>query len=398
MELKQIIEAKERLAGVAHITPCQYSTTFSKMCGNDIYLKCENLQKTGSFKVRGAYNKISKLHSEGNLKSIVASSAGNHAQGCAFAASKMGIEATICMPRTTPIAKVSATSGYGAKVDLYGDFYDDCYKHAREIEKETGAVFIHPFDDEDVMAGQGTLALEMLDSISDLDYILAPVGGGGLLAGIASAVKLSGYKTKVVGIQAAGADALVRSFKEHKHIALDSIYTIADGIAVKNPGIKTLEIINKYADDLVTVTDNEIASTVLHLMERTKMIAEPSGATPLAAMIYDKLGIRGKKVGLVISGGNIDVLTIGKIIEQGLISRKRKIELSVQLFDRPGMLELVSHILAAEGANVVNITYDRMRAGLSINETILHIGCEVDGEEQALKVRQALINAGLKVL
>lgn len=398
MELKQIKDACERLNGVTHRTVATRSKTFSKMTSNEIYLKCENLQVTGSFKVRGAYNKIAKMHSEGTLKSIVAASAGNHAQGCAFGATQMGVHATIVMPTTTPIAKIVATEGYGAKVELAGDCYDDSYKRALEIAEETGAVFVHPFDDEDVMAGQGTIALEMLEDVPDLDYILVPAGGGGLLAGVACAVKLSGAKTKVVGVQAEGASAIYQSFKAKKHIALDSIYTIADGIAVKNPGSKTIELINKYVDDMVLVSDAEIASTIIHLIERTKMIVEPSGATPLAAMLYNKLNITNKKVGLVLSGGNIDVLTIGKIIDQGLVTRCRKIEFAIQLADKPGELEKVAQVLAKNGANVISIVYDRMNANLSINETILHIGCEVGGPEHATKVRQSLINEGLKLL
>ncbi len=396
--IDKILEAKERLSKVIQNRPMEYSSTFSRMCGGDIYLKCENMQKTGSFKVRGAYNKIAKLHAEGSLKAIVASSAGNHAQGCAYAAAAMNVKATICMPKTTPIAKIVATEGYGATVDLYGDYYDDAYNHAREIEKTTGAVFIHPFDDEDVIAGQGTIGLEMLEEEPDLDMIIVPAGGGGLLSGVACAVKSINPNAKVIGVQAEGAPAIALSFKEKKHIHLDYIHTIADGIAVKNPGNLTMDLIYRYVDDVMTVSDGEIAAAIIHLIERTKMVVEPAGATTLALALSGKLNIKGKKVCCLLSGGNIDVSTIGKIIEKGLISRGRKIEFSIQLQDKPGMLEKVSHVLAKEGANVISVTYDGMHADLDLNETILHIACEVGGGEHSARVAKALRDAGLKVL
>ena len=398
MTIDSIREARERLAAVVQRNRLDHSSTFSAMTGGDVYLKCENLQKTGSFKVRGAYNKIAKLAEEGKTKAIVARSAGNHAQGCAFAASAMGMKATIVMPKTTPIAKINATEGYGAKAELYGDCYDDAYLRAREIEKTEGAAFIHPFDDEEVIAGQGTLGLEMLEEVPDLDCVIVPAGGGGLLAGVALAVKSINPKVSVIGVQAEGAPAIALSFREKKHIATDSVYTIADGIAVKNPGEITMKIIDKYADDVVTVSDGDIASAIIHLIERTKLVVEPAGATPLALLLSGKLNVRGKKVACLLSGGNIDVSTIGKIIDRGLVSRGRKIEFSIQLQDKPGMLEKVSHILASENANVISITYDRMSADLELGETILHIGCEVGGKEHSERVAKALTDSGLKVL
>ncbi|HIW01800.1 MAG TPA: threonine ammonia-lyase [Candidatus Protoclostridium stercorigallinarum] len=398
MTIDSIREARERLAAVVQRNRLDHSSTFSAMTGGDVYLKCENLQKTGSFKVRGAYNKIAKLAEEGKTKAIVACSAGNHAQGCAFAASAMGMKATIVMPKTTPIAKINATEGYGAKAELYGDCYDDAYLRAREIEKTEGAAFIHPFDDEEVIAGQGTLGLEMLEEVPDLDCVIVPAGGGGLLAGVALAVKSINPKVSVIGVQAEGAPAIALSFREKKHIATDSVYTIADGIAVKNPGEITMKIIDKYADDVVTVSDGDIASAIIHLIERTKLVVEPAGATPLALLLSGKLNVRGKKVACLLSGGNIDVSTIGKIIDRGLVSRGRKIEFSIQLQDKPGMLEKVSHILASENANVISITYDRMSADLELGETILHIGCEVGGKEHSERVAKALTDSGLKVL
>ncbi len=398
MTIDSIREARDRLASVVQRNRLDHSSTFSAMTGGDVYLKCENLQKTGSFKVRGAYNKIAKLAENGGANSIVACSAGNHAQGCAFAASAMGMKATIVMPKTTPIAKINATEGYGAKAELYGDCYDDAYLRAREIEKTEGAVFIHPFDDEDVIAGQGTLGLEMLEEVPDLDCIIVPAGGGGLLAGVAFAVKSINPRVRVIGVQAEGAPAISLSFREKKHIATDSVYTIADGIAVKNPGNITMDMIDRYADDVMTVSDGDIASAIIHLIERTKLVVEPAGATPLALLLSGKLNVRGKKVACLLSGGNIDVSTIGKIIDRGLVSRGRKIEFSIQLQDKPGMLEKVSHILASENANVISITYDRMSADLELGETILHIGCEVGGKEHSERVAKALTDSGLKVL
>lgn len=398
MTIDSIREARDRLASVVQRNRLDHSSTFSAMTGGDVYLKCENLQKTGSFKVRGAYNKIAKLAENGGANSIVACSAGNHAQGCAFAASAMGMKATIVMPKTTPIAKINATEGYGAKAELYGDCYDDAYLRAREIEKTEGAAFIHPFDDEDVIAGQGTLGLEMLEEVPDLDCIIVPAGGGGLLAGVAFAVKSIDPRVRVIGVQAEGAPAISLSFREKKHIATDSVYTIADGIAVKNPGNITMDMIDRYADDVMTVSDGDIASAIIHLIERTKLVVEPAGATPLALLLSGKLNVRGKKVACLLSGGNIDVSTIGKIIDRGLVSRGRKIEFSIQLQDKPGMLEKVSHILASENANVISITYDRMSADLELGETILHIGCEVGGKEHSERVAKALTDSGLKVL
>ncbi len=398
MTIDSIREARDRLASVVQRNRLDHSSTFSAMTGGDVYLKCENLQKTGSFKVRGAYNKIAKLAENGGANSIVACSAGNHAQGCAFAASAMGMKATIVMPKTTPIAKINATEGYGAKAELYGDCYDDAYLRAREIEKTEGAAFIHPFDDEDVIAGQGTLGLEMLEEVPDLDCIIVPAGGGGLLAGVAFAVKSINPRVRVIGVQAEGAPAISLSFREKKHIATDSVYTIADGIAVKNPGNITMDMIDRYADDVMTVSDGDIASAIIHLIERTKLVVEPAGATPLALLLSGKLNVRGKKVACLLSGGNIDVSTIGKIIDRGLVSRGRKIEFSIQLQDKPGMLEKVSHILASENANVISITYDRMSADLELGETILHIGCEVGGKEHSERVAKALTDSGLKVL
>lgn len=398
MNLIQIYDAQKRLDKTVHHTGLEHSLTFSRMCGADVYLKCENLQKTGSFKVRGAYNKIAMLAAGGKIDCVVASSAGNHAQGVAYAAKERGIEAIIVMPKSTPIAKVSATENYGAKVVLHGDVYDDAYNKAMEIVKERGAVFVHPFDDEDVIAGQATVALELMADCPDLDAVIVPAGGGGLLAGIAFAIKNINPRIRVIGVQANRADAIVQSFKEKKLISSDKIFTIADGIAVKTPGSKTMELINEYVDDILTVTDDEIASTIIQLLERAKQVVEPAGATSLALALSARADITGKKVACVLSGGNIDVGFIHKIIEKGLVSRGRQMKFSVLLSDKPGSLEQFAHIMGANNANIISVQYDRMSAELQLSETILHIACEVSGFEHGSRVLSELEKSGYNLV
>ena len=336
--IQDIDAAAKRLQSVVHNIPLEPSTTFSGMTGAEVYLKCENQQKTGSFKVRGAYNKIMKLNEQGDLKSVIASSAGNHAQGVAFAASSIGIPATICMPRSTPIAKVSATQGYGANVVLSGSCYDDAYAKAMSIVEETGATFIHPFDDEDVIAGQGTIGLEILRDLPAVDVILVPAGGGGLLSGIAACVKQINPRIQVIGVQAEGAPAIAQSFHQDGIRASDSVHTIADGIAVKCPGTTTMEHINHFVDDMMTVSDSDIAATILLLLERTKQVVEPAGASSLAALLSGQRSFAGKKVCCVLSGGNIDVSFIHRIVEKGLVSRGRHMKFSTIMPDVPGAL------------------------------------------------------------
>ena len=395
MKIKDIEQARQRIASFVHHTPLEYSETFSKMAGGPVYLKCENLQKTGSFKVRGALNKLSKT--DVGDKKVYSCSAGNHAQGVAFAATKRGIESVIYMPLSAPLAKVSATEGYGARVVLHGDVFDDAQAEALRICKAENGIFIPPFDDEDIIAGQGTVGLEIAEDISDAETVLVPAGGGGLLAGVAFAVKSLLPDVKVYGVQAAGAAAVASSFGGSPK-TLDKIFTIADGIAVKRPGDITMKYINEYADGILTVTDDEIASTVISLIERAKEIVEPAGAVGLAAAICDRYPeLRGKKTVCLLSGGNVDVGFIHKIIERGLVSRGRQIRLSVVLSDKPGSLQAVSGILAENGANVIAVQYDRVNAGLSLNETILHITCEVTGFEHGKRVMSALEAAGYRL-
>lgn len=397
LELKEIEKAAQRLKGTIHRTKIEKSTTFSNMSGGDVYLKFENQQKTGSFKIRGAANKIAALIERGEIKSGVASSAGNHAQGVAYASHVHGIPATIVMPKSTPIAKVAATEGYGAKVVLHGDCYDDAYNKAVEIQETEGATFLHPYDDLEVMAGQGTIGIEILEDLPTVDIVIVPAGGGGLLAGVASCIKHINPRVKIIGVQAEGAPATAESFKKKKHVSTESVSTIADGIAVKVPGEKTVELINKYADDVVTVSDSEISSAILLLLERTKQVVEPSGATTLAAVLNGKVDVKNKKVACVLSGGNIDVSFIQRIIDLGLASRDRKLKFSTKLLDLPGSLEHLSHVLAEAGANIIMVQYDRFSAELDPNEAIIHMACEVGGSDHGRRVVGMLEKNGYEV-
>ncbi len=397
LELKEIEKAAARLAPTIHRTSIEQSETFSRMTGADVYLKYENQQKTGSFKIRGASNKIAALVERGEIKSAVASSAGNHAQGVAYASHVHSIPATIVMPKSTPIAKVSATEGYGAKVVLHGDCYDDAYNKAVEIAEKEGATFLHPFDDLEVMAGQGTIGIEILEDLPTVDIVLVPAGGGGLLAGVAACIKQINPRVQIIGVQAEGAPAICKSFKQKKKIVTDTAATIADGIAVKAPGDKTMEIINRYADDVVTVSDAEISEAILLLLERTKQMVEPAGATTLAAVLNNKIDVKGKKVVCVLSGGNIDVSFVNRIIELGLMSRERKLKFAATLLDIPGSLGHLSDILAKENANIVMVQYDRLSPDLDPNEVIIHIACDVGGREHGERVVKTLEKNGYKV-
>ncbi len=397
LKLSDIEKAAERLKPILHHTELDLSSTFSKMTGGEIYLKCENRQKTGSFKIRGASNKIASMIEANDKSPVVASSAGNHAQGVAYAAHKYGIPATIVMPEAAPIAKIQATENYGAKVVLAGSCYDDAYAKACEICKTEGAKFLHPYDDIDVIAGQGTLGLEILSDLPTADIIIAPAGGGGLLSGIACAVKQINPRIKVVGVQAETANAVCQSFQNKKRTCTETASTIADGIAVKAPGEITVDLINQYVDEMVTVSDTQIADAILLLMERCKMIVEPAGATPVAAVLNNKLDVKGKRVVCVLSGGNIDVSLINSLIERGMVARHRRIQLAVKLLDKPGSLAKLLVILAQTGANVLKIEHDKLKSGLNPNETIVHVACEVKGKEHENELIEAIKAEGCEV-
>lgn len=397
MECKDVEEAAKRLQSQIHNVKVTSSRTFSDMCGCELFLKCENRQKTGSFKVRGAFNKLAKLKEEGQTVEVIASSAGNHAQGVSYASSKLGIHATIVMPKSTPIAKVQATQGYGADVVLAGDNYDECYEEALRLQTEKGATFIHPFNDEDVIAGQGTIAYEICHDLPNVDMIVVPAGGGGLLAGISYYAKQINPRIKIVGVQAEGANAIVQSFKKKKHYATKYVNTIADGIAVMNPGEITVKLIQENVDEMVCVSDNEIAATILLLLEREKQVVEPAGAASLAAVLNNKIDVAGKRVVCVLSGGNIDVSFIHKVVEKGLVSRGRNMKFKTLMLDVPGSLEQFSHMLNTQNANIIMIQYDRIEEDLKLNETILHVAVEVSSKEHGEALIKALQDKGYEI-
>ena len=393
--LGMILEARERLKGVAQRTGMVQFKALSDE-HSQVYLKTEDLQNTGSFKVRGAYIKIASLSAEERACGVIASSAGNHAQGVALAAKAFGVPATIVMPAGAPLSKVKATRELGANVVLHGTVYDDAYAEACRIQKETGATFIHPFDDPMVIAGQGTIGLEIMDDLPDVGTIVVPIGGGGLASGVAAAVKMRHPDVRVIGVQASGAAGMKASLDAGHIVELPSAKTIADGIAVKRPGENTFELCRQYLDEVVTVDDDEIAQAILFLRERGKMVAEGAGAAPVAAIINRKFDVSGK-VAAVISGGNIDVTMLSRIIEKGLLRAGRVSKLRIILQDRPGQLEQVSRIIGGNGANVMAIHHDRTDVDLDIRDAILEITMETQDREHAQRIIAALREAGFNV-
>lgn len=365
---------------------------------DELYLKTENLQVTGSFKLRGAYYKISQLPKEALDKGIIACSAGNHAQGVALAATHMGVKSIVCMPDGAPIMKVENTRRLGAEVRLVPGTYDDAHDEAVRLQEETGATFIHPYDDEDVIAGQGTIGLEIMDTLDDVDAVIVPVGGGGLISGVACAVKNLKPSCKVYGVQAKGASAMVDAFHAGKWGASDTAVTFADGIAVKNPGDLTFQMAQKYVDDIVTVSDDEIAAAILNLMERQKLVSEGAGAAPVAAAMFGKLPLQGKRTVCVISGGNIDVNILSRVINRGLAMSGRKATLAIKLTDKPGQLEQVSRIIASLGANVVSVDYDLSDPDLPISACTLRVGMETRDQAQIDAIKERLVDEGFQIV
>ena len=364
----------------------------------DVFLKTENLQVTGSFKVRGSYFKISQLSDEEKSKGVIACSAGNHAQGVALAATKNGIKSTICLPDGAPISKVEATKRYGANVCLVKGVYDDAYNKAIELRDKEGYTFIHPFNDPDVIAGQGTIGLEILRQLPDVDVVVVTIGGGGLISGVAYTIKQLKPSCKVYGVQAQGAPSMEHSVTDGKIETLNAVNTIADGIAVKTPGDLTFELCQKYVDGIVTVSDDEIALAILTLLEQQKLIAEGAGAVPVAAVMNGKIPeIDGKKVCCVVSGGNIDVTILSRVIERGLKMGGRTADIVISLSDRPGQLSGVSRIVAEQGANVVSVNYDSTDLDMNITDCYLKLGVETRNFEHIATVKKALTDAGFKV-
>ena len=395
-KLEDFIKAKEKLSKVLLETHLIYSPIFSKESGNKVFIKPENLQKTGSFKIRGAYNKISNLTVDEKKRGVIASSAGNHAQGVAYGARESGIKAVIVMPKSTPLIKVESTKQYGAEVILHGDVYDDAYKKAKELEEKEGYVFVHPFNDEDVLDGQGTIALEILEELPETDIILVPIGGGGLISGIACAAKILKPEIKIIGVEPEGAASAYEAIKENKIIELKEANTIADGTAVKKIGDLNFEYIKKYVDEIITVSDYELMEAFLLLVEKHKIIAENSGILSVAAT--KKLKEKNKKVVSVISGGNIDVLMISSMINKGLIRRDRIFNFSVNIPDKPGELAKVVDLIAELGANVVKLEHNQFKNLSRFKDVELQVTVETNGSEHIKNLVQAFEEKGYEII
>ncbi len=364
----------------------------------EIFLKTENLQVTGSFKIRGAYYKMSQLSEEEKARGVVACSAGNHAQGVALAAQKNGIQSVICLPDTAPISKVEATRSYGAEVCMVDGCYDDAYARALALRDEKGYTFIHPFDDEQVIAGQGTIALELCDQLPDMDAVIVPVGGGGLISGIAFVLKSLNPSIKVYGVEAAGAASMLSARQQGRIDTLPAVSTMADGIAVKRPGDLTYQLCQDYVDEIVTVTDDEISAAILALMEQQKLVAEGAGAASVAAAMFHKLPIAGKKVVCIVSGGNIDVTILSRVIKRGLLMSGRNCQLTIELVDKPGQLLEVSQIIAQLGGNVISVHHERANEGSAINGCYLRLELETRDAEQISQIRANLRKQGFRLL
>ncbi len=393
--LDKVKDASNVLKSIIRETDMIYAQNI--MDNSNIYLKTENLQVTGSFKVRGASYKIANLPEEEKAKGVIACSAGNHAQGVALASQKSGIKATIFIPATAPISKVEATKKFGAEIKLIDGVYDDAYKAAVEYQKETNGTFVHPFDDVDVIAGQGTIGLEILEQLPDVEAVIVPIGGGGLIAGVAYAIKQLKPDCKVYGVQSQGAGSMYQSFINKKVLELPTVNTFADGTAVKRPGDLTFELCQKYVDDIITVTDDEIASAILALMEKQKVVAEGAGALSVAAAMFNKLPIKGKKTVCVVSGGNIDVNIISRVINRGLLNSGRLCHLTIELLDKPGQLRDVSGIIAEHGANVIRVRHNQGGSNTDINDCFLKISLETRNQEHFEQIQNALIAKGYKI-
>ncbi len=389
---EQIEQAYENIKDVVVQTPLLYSQFLSKTYKNKIYLKCENLQITGAYKLRGALNKIRNLTPEEKKKGVVCASAGNHAQGVAYAASSEKIKSIIVMPKTTPFLKVQSTRDFGGQVVLYGDCFDDAYQKAKQIEKEEGITFVHPFDDMDIIRGQGTVALELFEQLQDIDVIVCPIGGGGLISGISLYAKSVNPNIKIIGVQAAGANAMEKSFKAKKLMGTDSVNTIAEGIAVKNPGMLNFSFISQFVDDIVTVTDHSIVESLLTLMEKHKIVAETSGATSIAAL--KKINYSDKNIVCIVSGGNIDMIKISSLVNSGLVSRGRMFCFNVEIPNTPGQLVKVISYLTELGVNIINLDHNQFKAKNKVQNVQVEFTIETNGFEHIQQVKQTLEEHG----
>ena len=393
--IADVYRADKQLSGIVRKTKLIHSDFFSELSGNEVYLKPENLQHTGAFKLRGAYNKLSQLTEEERSKGVITASAGNHAQGVAYAAQKLGIKATICMPATTPILKVEATRSYGVEVELYGDSFDDAAAHSLELQKEHGYVYVHPFNDREVLLGQGTTALEIINELKDVDAILVPVGGGGFVSGVALATKMVSPHVKVIGVEPENAACMKAALDAGRIVTLESADTVADGCAVKTAGELTFAFCKKYLDEIITVNEMEIMSALLSLIEKHKLIAEGAGVLSLAAL--SKLPFKDKKVAAIVSGGNIDISTISALIDKALIARGRIFCFAVMLPDKPGQLLNVSQILTDENANVIKLEHNQARVTDSFKKVVLEVTVETNNQDHINRIIKALNDHGYEI-
>lgn len=396
LEINEVFNAARVLKGVARHTTLIESTKINPAV--EVWLKTENLQLTGSFKLRGAYYKISQLSPEEKERGVIACSAGNHAQGVALGATHNGIKSLICLPAGAPISKVEATKGYGAEVCLVPGVYDDAYAKALELRDKFGYTFVHPFDDPKVIAGQGTIGLEILEDMPDVEAVVVPIGGGGLISGVAFTIKQLRPEIKVYGVQSSGAPSMVASLNEHKRLHLDRVSTIADGICVKEPGVNTFDMCEKYVDEVVTVTDDEIAAAILALIEQHKLVAEGAGAVAVAAVMFDKLPVQGKKTVCLVSGGNIDVSTLNRVITRGLVKSGRFHTFIIDLPDKPGQLSGVCSVVAEGGGNIISVSHERTNSSSEITGCTIRMDLETRNNEHIAALSEALTNAGYKVI
>ncbi|WP_226527538.1 threonine ammonia-lyase [Metabacillus niabensis] len=397
LNVDDVLVAREKLKGIVHTTPLDYSHTFSHLSQNEVYLKLENLQKTGSFKVRGSYNKLTSLTKEDLSKGVVAASAGNHAQGVAYSSQMLGIPCTIVMPKGAPLSKVLATKQYGAEVILEGSVFDEALAYALEYCERINGTFIHAFDDDEVIVGQGTVGLEILEQLPEVDAIICPVGGGGLIAGVAMTVKQMNPNVSVYGVQTLACPSMKQSLLQNKPVMVEATPTMADGIAVKKPGKRNFDIIKQYVDDIVCVDEMEIARSMLMLLERNKLLVEGSGASPVAALLYEKLHIKGKKITAVLSGGNVDVHFISKIIERGLVEAGRYAHFSLTLKDKPGELEKVLRYLTELNANIQNVNLQHIGRHIYPGFAQLEISLETKNNDHIEQIHKVLKNKGYTI-
>lgn len=396
VSLETIREARAAIAGSIYFSPCRQSASISEASGQPVYLKLENQQRTGAFKERGALHKLLSLTQAERERGVIAASAGNHAQGVAYHARRNGIAAKIVMPVMTPLVKVNATKGYGAQVVLYGDGYDEAYDEARRLADQENLTFVHPFDDPAVIAGQGTIALELLEQVPDMEAVVVPIGGGGLISGIACALKESKPQVRVVGVQAARMPSMLQAVRERHTVTIPVSPTIADGMAVRRAGELTLRMVQKYVDEVVAVEEEEIASGILTLLEKEKTLAEGAGAAAVAALLHRKTSLKKEKTVALVCGGNIDVTLLSRIIERGLVKDGRIVRLQIHLSDRPGSLHHLTRLIAAHHANIVELKFDRAYYGVSLGDTLIDISLETRGRDQIDQILKALAEAGYR--